>query len=405
MECGALCAKPKSREALAIVRPDSFDLVPLDPASRCTVLSVAAHTLYEKTRPDILVGPGGALHLESATYEQLEDGRTVRVRGGKFVPVKEGEYTIKLEGARVSGYRSAFIGAFRDPILILQIDAYLQRVRDFVGTRVDFEYDLRLHPYGLNAVMGPLDPGDGAIPKEICLCGEAKASTQEQATQVVNFARIACVHGPYPHQLATSGNFAMPFAPYDIPLGPVSEFNIYHLLEKADPVGLFSNKYQSIDGNATYVRKATPSNKNGFSSVMDGQVQEAKVAIAKTGQETPRPRLKPDLPEGHCYLGDIATVVRSKNAGPYELTMDVMFDDEELYQKVKKTGVLCHEMVKRLYQITDDEVIACLFWDQARAFKATIKRPTSSGSFGETDVHGSQQHVPLLYTVLPIPPA
>jgi hypothetical protein len=80
MECGALCSTPKSKEALAIVRNDSFDIVRLDPNSRCTVVSVAAHSLYEKTRPDILHGPGGALLLVDATYERLPDNRTVRVR-------------------------------------------------------------------------------------------------------------------------------------------------------------------------------------------------------------------------------------------------------------------------------------------------------------------------------------
>ena len=90
---------PKSREALAIVRHDNFDVMPLDPKSRCTVTSVAAHFLYEKTRPDILHGPAGALLLPDTTYEQV-DYRTVRVRGAKFEPEQQGEYTLKLEGAR-----------------------------------------------------------------------------------------------------------------------------------------------------------------------------------------------------------------------------------------------------------------------------------------------------------------
>lgn len=51
MECGALCSTPKSREALAIVRHDRFDIGPLDPNSRCTVVCVAAHSLFEKLDP------------------------------------------------------------------------------------------------------------------------------------------------------------------------------------------------------------------------------------------------------------------------------------------------------------------------------------------------------------------
>ena len=58
IECGAVCAEPKGRVILATVRRDSFDLEPMNPAERCTPASVAAHTLYEKTRPDMLYGPG-----------------------------------------------------------------------------------------------------------------------------------------------------------------------------------------------------------------------------------------------------------------------------------------------------------------------------------------------------------
>ena len=49
MECGGICAIPKGKVILATVRADSFDLLPMDLNTRCTELSVAAHTLYEKS--------------------------------------------------------------------------------------------------------------------------------------------------------------------------------------------------------------------------------------------------------------------------------------------------------------------------------------------------------------------
>lgn len=78
-----------------------------------------------------------------------------------------------------------------------------------------------------------------------------------------------------------------------------------------------------------------------------------------------------------------------------------MFGDQETYEKVKQTGIFTRETIARLYQIADKDVVASLFWDQAMAYKATIVRPMVSGGFAETDTHGSQQHVPLLYLVLP----
>jgi hypothetical protein len=94
-------------------------------------------------------------------------------------------------------------------------------------------------------------------------------------------------------------------------------------------------------------------------------------------------------------------VLRSKNSGPYELTFDVMFPNTEIYNKVKETGLLTRDTVCKLYSVSDEQVIASLFFDQALAYKATIARPAVSGGFGETDTHGSQQHIPLMYLSLP----
>lgn len=250
MECGALCAIPKASEALAIVRHDSFDIVPLNPKSRCTPISVAAHALYEKTRPDILHGPGGALLLTGATYEQLPDDRTVRIRGATFKPEEQGKFTVKLEGACPSGYHSIFFGGIRDPILIAQLDDYITRVTAAVKEQILFSYDLRFITYGVNGVMGNLDQSlsPDQMPREVGICGHARAKTQAEADYVVNLARIYCTHAPYPHQLATAGNFAMPFSPCEVPMGQVSEFCIYHIMQIADPVELFPIKMNILEG-------------------------------------------------------------------------------------------------------------------------------------------------------------
>lgn len=117
MKCGGLCSTPKSHGAVATVyETGEFDIRPLAPRSRCTARSVAAHTLYENTRPDVLRGPGGALHLDGAKYEELKDGRTVRVSGSRYQSCKTDgvPYQLKLEGAKAVGHRSVFMGSVRD---------------------------------------------------------------------------------------------------------------------------------------------------------------------------------------------------------------------------------------------------------------------------------------------------
>jgi hypothetical protein len=117
MECGGVCGLPKSNSAMAMIFQDgTFDIRPLNPQSRCTANSVAAHTLYEKSRPDLLYGPGGYLDVTQSTYEELADRRTVRVRGDLFQSsAAQGlHYEVKLEGARVLGYRSMYFGSLSD---------------------------------------------------------------------------------------------------------------------------------------------------------------------------------------------------------------------------------------------------------------------------------------------------
>lgn len=117
MECGGQCSKPKSPGAVATVYASGlFDVRPTSPESICTAQTVAAHTLYENTRPDLLRGPGGALHLDDSQYETLKDGKSIRVRGSKFVSSRsEGlPYCFKLEAAKVIGYRTTFMGSIVD---------------------------------------------------------------------------------------------------------------------------------------------------------------------------------------------------------------------------------------------------------------------------------------------------
>ena len=81
-EYGGIRATPKSRGALAtIYTHGTFDICPMDTKTKCTRLSAAAHTLYERSRPDILHGPGGWLDLTQAKYEELENCVSIHVRG------------------------------------------------------------------------------------------------------------------------------------------------------------------------------------------------------------------------------------------------------------------------------------------------------------------------------------
>lgn len=95
-------------------------------------------------------------------------------------------------------------------------------------------------------------------------------------------------------------------------------------------------------------------------------------------------------------LVEIASVIRSKNAGPYELTFDIIFKSPEWYNKIKKSGAINKNLISTLYNIVPENILDIIEFDPAVAVKITIKRPTVSGDIGETDVYGAQQHAPLL---------
>ena len=248
LECGAYAAEPQSgADAMfGTIREGHFEVEPANPELRCTVDSVAAHTLYEKASPVELYLPGGMIDLKETEFEAASD-RAVRVSNTKFLEADQ--YTVKLEGAAPVGYRSLFLAGARDPVFIEKVDEIIAdaeaRVKDGV-TCGDGTYRLNFWIYGRNGVlMGP-EANGAEPPAEIGIVGEVVADTQEIASSVCSFAHGVLLHQPYPGRKTVVGNLAFPYSPSDFDLGEVFEFSIYHLLEVHDPAGLFPVTVEQI---------------------------------------------------------------------------------------------------------------------------------------------------------------
>jgi hypothetical protein len=100
-------------------------------------------------------------------------------------------------------------------------------------------------------------------------------------------------------------------------------------------------------------------------------------------------------------LKDIAKACKSKNAGPFHITLDIMFDDAALFERVRATGVIRPALIARLYGVPEAD-IQFTEYPPALAWKATIPRRIASGAVGDTDIYGAQQHAPLLDIEVPI---
>lgn len=249
LECGGQAALPVEGSDLLMGRlyADRFVVESPHRAKACTVESISAHTLYEKTNPVRLPGPGGIVDLRQTTFEQIDPVR-VAVRGSRFEAAPQ--YQVKLEGARRVGHRHICIGGIRDPRMIAQLDQIerdlVERLRQNLSGDVDPDsYTLTFRRYGKDGVMGTLEPVTTPA-HEVGILIDAVGATPAMAETICAMARSLLLHWGYKGRIATAGNVAFPFSPADVPAGEVYEFNIYHLMDIDDPVSLFPHAIREI---------------------------------------------------------------------------------------------------------------------------------------------------------------
>ena len=220
MECGAMCSEPVAAADVmqGYMYDDYFELRPANPARRCTVDRVAAHTLYEQSNPYMIYEPDGVCDLTNSMFEQIDE-RTVRVSGSVFSEAKQ--KTLKLEGVKCSGYRTICMATVFDTETIKHMTEIIDTVTAFVKETT--KNTLPANSYTINfKLSGGEDSSLGIIMDII-------GKTQEIADTVCALARSRMLHCDYEGRKSTAGNLAFPFSPSDIHVGAVYEFSIFHL--------------------------------------------------------------------------------------------------------------------------------------------------------------------------------
>ena len=95
-------------------------------------------------------------------------------------------------------------------------------------------------------------------------------------------------------------------------------------------------------------------------------------------------------------LSDLATTIRSKNAGVSQITFDIIFPDPATYRRVVTSGAITRESMARLYRIPESRISDFVTFDVANAIKFTIYRSVPNGSPGDWDILGCQHYGPLI---------
>jgi len=242
VECGAQCTTdPRSSGVFATIDATGFTIEPLDPAVACTPTSVAAHMLYETVNPFSMREPAGTLMVADATYRALDD-RRVRVEGSRFEPAAQ--HTIKLEGARITGYETMSFTAIRDPHILGQITTWAALLRRVLTDRVtqtlglsgdDYAFDIRL--YGHNAVLDAIDP-ETRPPREVGVMLLVNAADQHTATAIAKIANPLMLHLPTP-DMNHLPSLAFATSPAETERGATYEFVLNHVVDVDSPTSLF----------------------------------------------------------------------------------------------------------------------------------------------------------------------
>ena len=251
LECGALCCDPGTAKDCIVgtLYDNHFVIESVNPKRRCTPVSIAAHTFYEKDHPYLLKGPGMKLDLSNCHYRALSE-YAVEVKGSRYM---EEPYTIKLEGARRVAFRTFVIAGIRDPLLISCIDEVeediVKGLKEYYKDIDPNSYKVNFYHYGINAVMGDLETNK-SLPHEVGLLFEVVADTQDLANTLCATLRSSYLHYGYEGRKATAGNLAFPFAPSDIPFGEVYEFSFYHIMHIKNPLEFFRVERWYANGKA-----------------------------------------------------------------------------------------------------------------------------------------------------------
>ncbi|MFO1024482.1 MAG: acyclic terpene utilization AtuA family protein [Acetobacteraceae bacterium] len=251
LECGATPSIPKGHDCLFVtVREDHVECEPLNPARRCTPLSIANHSLHENSSPIHHIEPGGMLDTSDCRFDAVSD-RAVRISGMRWTPADQ--YTVKLEGVELAGYRAICVCGTRDPLLIGRLDSFIESVRGEVATKAAAfgadpdTYQLGIRIYGRDGVMAEREPSRGQLSHELGFVIEVVSKqSQEMASAVLGMARTNMLHTDFPGRLCREGNMAFPFSPSDIEVGPVYRFSIYHVAELDDPSEPFPISYETV---------------------------------------------------------------------------------------------------------------------------------------------------------------
>ncbi len=238
IECASLVAEPfmGKETIIGTISHDDIKITPYHPPQRCTIASVAGHSMYERETPYFEHTLGGTLDMRACQYEQFDE-RTVRISGAAWIPATE--LRVKIEGAKKVGERYMGFVGLRDPHIVRNVDAAIEWCKSAVAKRFSHEpYELYFHVFGRNAVLKELEPVRAASPHELGIVVEGLANSDALAEKITDFAVRMFFLVRIPGVKGTAGAAAT--TKKTMKSSPGYLWNVNHTVPIDDPMELFS---------------------------------------------------------------------------------------------------------------------------------------------------------------------
>ena len=359
LECGGLALEPGDSGRCLWASLDETGLEVRSPSAdaRATVRSLVSHTFYERSHPTQEENPGGLLDLADATYVETPTG--IRCEGARWV---EAPYTVLMEGARREGFRAVSLLGVREPALLAQArswadsaEAAVVNAPRFADAVRDGRLRVATRIFGLDAVLGALEPNQAVTGHEAGVLVDVVADTEELAKEAAYFAFIRLFIGPYP------GGRPPPA----------------------------TRPRRSCRSSCRCRRCSRSRSTTCCRSPTRWRRSRPRWCGSRAPQRFPRSR------RTAMRLSDAADVIRSKNAGPFTVTVDLFFGDEPKYAAARSSSLLTVEGVAAAYAVPVDQVKGVWWDDRIRAAKVSLVRWSSSSDPFCSDLFGAHLHTPL----------
>jgi hypothetical protein len=464
LECGAMAADPSSgMDCLIGEFQDnrSVIFIPLNKERKTTVQSIAAHSLFEESHPSLHFYPEGALFQLDENLAGIRKSEfvnrplSIKLEGSQ----KVGERVISLLFCKhIDGIPEELIvygrnGVEKSPMVeneseigvLIKVSSDTQDAVDPVATILKsyflhFDYEGRISTAGNFAlpispsqinfqdhqggfvslvIGGTRDPffqekfdtiKDAAISSaerdlsELTRKCEIEITVADRAKPLIFLETLGKTLNEARHrhqeQLRKLRQFIDESQPsiQNIDAGDAFRWSIYHLIENEEliekelfPINLFTCN----GGNWRLLKEIRPSYRPIGITKYNGDLNETRIGVIEKVEQS-------NGPADFKSLTDMATVIRSKNAGVNCITYEVYFNTDEDYRQALVSNAFEREEIARTLQIPLDLMIGSFRADSCKAIKVSASRAMPSGTPGDRDVFGAQQHVKLISMKVPI---